>query len=323
PAAARPGLFGALAGRDVVIVFVESYGRTVFEDPLYRSRQHDRLRAGEAALRAAGLGMRSGWLGSPIRGGQSWLAHATLASGLAISDQGMYAALLSSGRQGLFHLAAAAGYDTLAVAPAITLPWPEAERLGFARTLEAADLGYRGPAFGWVTMPDQFTLEAFERLAPGDGPRMTEIALISSHAPWTPLPRMVPREDLGDGRIFGPMAAAGPAPRALWADPGRVRLHYALALDYALAAVFDWAARPRATPPVLLVLGDHQPGGPVAPSGGDQVPAHLIAPPEVLALFDGWGWQEGLQPDPQAPAWPMERFRDRFLAATAAPGAGP
>jgi hypothetical protein len=27
----------------------------------------------------------------------------------------------------------------------------------------------------------------------------------------------------------------------------------------------------------------------------------------------GWGWEDGLRPGPDAPVWPMEDFRDRFL----------
>ena len=53
--------------------------------------------------------------------------------------------------------------------PAITLPWPEADWFGYDRVLAARDLGYRGQPFNWVTMPDQFTLAAFERQLLGAG----------------------------------------------------------------------------------------------------------------------------------------------------------
>ena len=59
-------------------------------------------------------------------GGQSWLAHASLLSGLRIDNQGRYRALLASPRRTLLHLAQAAGWRTAAVMPAITLAWPEA-----------------------------------------------------------------------------------------------------------------------------------------------------------------------------------------------------
>jgi hypothetical protein len=35
----------------------------------------------------------------------------------------------------------------------------------------------------------------------------------------------------------------------------------------------------------------------------------------VLRRIDGWGWEPGLRPSPDAPVWRMDRFRDRFLAA--------
>ena len=53
---------------------------------------------------------------------------------------------------------AEAGYRTVALKPAITRPWPEGDRLGFAQIYAAADLGYAGKPYNWVTMPDQYTL---------------------------------------------------------------------------------------------------------------------------------------------------------------------
>ena len=110
--------------------------------------------------------MRSGFLTAPMVGGQSWLAHASLLSGLWIDNQGRYRALLASPRRTLLHLAQAAGWRTAAVMPAITLAWPEAGYFGYDRVLAAADLGYRGLPFNWVTMPDQFTLGVVPAPAP-------------------------------------------------------------------------------------------------------------------------------------------------------------
>ncbi len=28
-----------------------------------------------------------------------------------------------------------------------------------------------------------------------------------------------------------------------------------------------------------------------------------------------WGWQDGMRPGPDAPVWPMDAFRNRFLTA--------
>ncbi len=78
----------ALAGKDVLVVFVESYGRYAVEDsPVARgvSRILDR---GTDALAAAGFGARSAFLTSPTFGGTSWLAHSTLQTGLWVDRQG-------------------------------------------------------------------------------------------------------------------------------------------------------------------------------------------------------------------------------------------
>ena len=41
--------------------------------------------------------------------------------------------------------------------PAITLVWPEGERLGYDEVHAHKNIGYAGPPLNWVTMPDQFT----------------------------------------------------------------------------------------------------------------------------------------------------------------------
>ena len=310
----------ALQGTDILLIFVESYGRTTLESPRFAPAAAATLAEIEARLAAAGLAMRSGYLDSPTLGGQSWLAHATLLSGLVIDNQGRYRALMASPRRTLLGLAQGAGWRSVAVAPAITLAWPEAAWFGYDRVLAAADLGYAGKPFNWVTMPDQFTLAAFERAELDLTPRppvIAEIALISSHAPWTPIPALLPWEALGDGRVFDAMAQAGPTPQEVWGDLERVRDQFAQAIDYSLRTVGAFAERRAgAEAPLMIVLGDHQPATFVTREDtGRNVPIHLIGPPEAVARLDGWGWTPGLIAGPDAPVWGMAAFRDRFVAA--------
>ena len=329
PAAILPGL----AGTDVFVTFIESYGRTALENPLYAPSMTAALATAEGKIAAAGLAARSGWLTSTTRGGQSWLAHSTLLTGLRIASDGRYRALVASPRRTLLGLAREAGWHTAAVVPAITLTWRESGYFGYDTILAAADLGYRGKPFNWVTMPDQFTLAAFERRLLDPQPRdpvFAEIALISSHAPWTPIPPVLPWESLGDGAVFDPFATAGDAPEVVWRDPDRVREQFRLSLVYSLTVVGEFAARRAATPPLMIVLGDHQPTGFVAQGyGDDDVPVHVIGPPDLVARFADWGWTPGLVPAPATPAMPMEDFRDRLLttfgpqAARQAAAAGP
>jgi hypothetical protein len=318
------GLLDALRGKDVLIVFVESYGQVAVQDPPIAAGVTAVLRSGTTRFARAGLQARSAFLDSPIFGGYSWLAHATLQSGLWIDSQPRYDQLLASDRLTLSGAFGEAGWRTVGVNPANDHPWPEGSAFyGFDRLYGRFDLGYQGPTFSWASMPDQFTLAAFQRLelTPGHSPVMAEIDLVTSHQPWTPLPTMVPRDRLGDGSVFDPMPARGLSPEEAWGDPETVRRLYGESIEYSLQALISWVVDLHDDDLVLVLLGDHQPLTIVTgPDATHQVPISLVASdPAVLARIADWDWQDGLLPGPSAPVWPMDAFRDRFLDAFTAP----
>lgn len=319
-------LLSGLAGRDVLLVFVESYGRAALDHPWYSARIGQSLARFEETLAEKGFAARSAFLVSPTFGGQSWLAHDTLLSGLRIDSQSRHQALMASDRGTLTRDFARAGWRTVAVMPAITRAWPEAALFAWDRIYGADDLDYRGLAFDWVTMPDQFTLEAFDRLerrGTRHRPVMATIALLSSHLPWTPLPELLPWDVVGDGRIFDRFVREGEVPDVVWRDPDRVREHYARSIDYSLATLASYIATRGDRDLVVIVLGDHEPISLVSgDGGGHQVPVHVVAgDPQVLTAIDSWGFQPGMKPGGSAPVWPMENLRARLLAAfTPAPG---
>src|SRR3546814_19561763 len=91
-------------------------------------------------------------------GGQSWLAHGSVLSGLWIDDQRRYDSLMASDRRTLVHGFRRAGWRTVAAMPAITMPWPEGDYFGFDTVYAAGALGYRGAPFHWVPMPEPYTI---------------------------------------------------------------------------------------------------------------------------------------------------------------------
>ncbi|WP_117194545.1 sulfatase-like hydrolase/transferase [Rhizobium terrae] len=304
--------FSALAGTDVVLIFIESYGRSAIEDPRYAARIGSRLASVEDEIRAAGLQARSGWLTSPTVGGISWLAHGTLLSGLWINNQGRYDRMITSERPSLNSLFRASGWKTAAVMPAITLDWPEAGYFGYDSILDAAALGYRGKPFNWITMPDQYTLEAFERLErpAGHKPVMAEMALISSHAPWTPIPKLIDWDMVGDGSVFNGQAESGDPPSIVWADPGRVRTQYIASIDYTLETLGSYMVRCGGNT-LFILLGDHQPASIVTGEGASRdVPMHIVTGnPGLLKRLEGWNWQSGMLPAKDTPVYRMDEFR--------------
>ncbi|MFZ0158417.1 MAG: hypothetical protein WAL50_05255 [Kineosporiaceae bacterium] len=319
-------LLGGLRGKDVVVAFVESYGRDAVEDPAFSQQVGAVLDTGTRRLRAAGYGSRSAFLTSPVSGGGSWLAHATLLSGVWTDNAQRYQKLLASDHLTLNGAFKRAGWSTVGMMPGVIRQWPEGAFYDFDRVYDSRQLGYRGPRFTWARVPDQYTLSAFEHLehAPaGRTPIMAEIPLVSSHHPWAPIPRMIGWDQLGDGSVFGPMTAAGQRPAEVWKDPARVRVEYRRSIEYSLSSLISYVQTYGDDDLVLVFVGDHQPMSLVTGDGASRdVPITIVARDRaVLDQISGWGWQDGLRPGPQAPVWRMNAFRDRFISAFSHPSA--
>jgi phosphatidylglycerophosphate synthase len=320
PAQALAGL----AGKDVLLVFVESYGRVAVQDTSYSAGITQVLDRGTRELETAGYHSQSAFLTSPTFGAGSWLAHSSLQSGLWVDSQRRYRQLLGADRTTLTSLFGDAGWRTVFDVPADTRDWPEGQEFyGFQQYYDSRNVGYAGPRFGYAPIPDQYTLLDFRRreLGPGDRrPVMAEVDLISSHHPWTPLPHMVPWDTVGDGSVYEGMPEQGESSDEVFRDPEAVKAVYGESVEYSWEALTSFLTTYDDPDLVLVVLGDHQPHSYVSGQHvGHDVPITVIAQdPDVMHRIADWGWQDGLRPDPDAPVWRMDAFRDRFLQAFSA-----
>jgi hypothetical protein len=314
-------LLTGLRGKDVLVVFVESYGRVAVQGSFYSPQVDAILNAGTSTLQAAGYSSKSAFLTSPTFGGISWLAHSTLQTGLWVDNVKSYGQLVASKRFTLSDAFNNAGWRTVADVPSNEKNWPEGKTFYHYDQLYAGQtVGYAGPQFSYANMPDQYTLAAFQRLElaqPNHAPVMAEIDLVSSHTPWAPLPHMVPWNALGDGSIFDGMPEQGQQPDVVWRNGNDVKAAYGQSIEYSLTALISWLQIVHDKNLVLVVLGDHQPATIVSGSGASHdVPISIIAQdPKVMDRISAWGWQDGLLPNPQAPVWRMDTFRGRFLSA--------
>ena len=318
---ATPGnrLLMGLRGKDVLVVFVESYGRVAVQDSSFSPRIDAVLERGAAQLRAAGFSSRSAFLTSPTFGGLSWLAHSTLQSGVTVNGEWRYDQVVEKGRLTLTRAFKRAGWRAVGAMPGNRREWPEGSTLyHYDRVYDRRNFGYRGPSFGLPPMPDQYTLLALQRRELGKRhrqPLFAEVDLISSHAPWTRIPPLISWDDVGDGSIFDrlpPEESAG-----LFGDADRARAAYADSIEYSLSTIFSFVQRYGDDDLVLVVLGDHQPATVITgEDASHDVPISIIAhDPKVIYRIAGWSWQDGMSPGPRAPVWPMAAFRDRFLTA--------
>ncbi|WP_060906121.1 alkaline phosphatase family protein [Streptomyces scabiei] len=315
-------LLTGLRGKDVLITFIESYGRSAIDDPRMGEPLSRTLAQKTQELKDAGYASQSGWLRSPITGAGSWLGHSTFLSGLWIKNQSRYANLVASDRLTLTEAFRRTGaWRTVGVVPGTQKAWPEGKYFGLDHIYDSDQLGYKGPKFSWSTMPDQYTLKAFEELEHGKKdrePMMAEIILTSSHNPWAPIPSTIPDDQVGDGSVYhGLQKAEGKNPTEVWKDPLAVRDEYRKSIQYSVSSLVDFVAKHGSRDTVLVFLGDHQPNKTVTGANpSHDVPVSIVAKdPEVLKKVADWGWTDGLQPADNTPVWRMDKFRDRFMTA--------
>ncbi|HSQ08894.1 MAG TPA: hypothetical protein VLM84_14555, partial [Chromatiaceae bacterium] len=293
----------------VVILFAESYGAATFDQPRLAAALAPARADLGAAVAETGRSAASALVRSPTFAGGSWLAHASLLSGVEVREDRDYALLLTQPRETLVHRFAQAGYRTLGVMPGLRLAWPEGAFYGYDSILDAQGLDYRGPELGWWRIPDQFALarlDAAELTAPesarGEGrPRLAVFPTINSHVPFRPTPAYQPDW----GRILTPDPLAPTTPdRASTQAMALTDLGpaYADSLGYLFRVLAGWLRHRPDLDLVLLVLGDHQPLAAVSGEGAPwEVPVHLITGrAEVRDAFLAQRFVPGLVP--QRPA---------------------
>jgi hypothetical protein len=316
-----PGPLPGLKHRDVYLVFFESYGTVVLDDPRYAARIAPALADFAATTTGAGYHLLSSRIVSPTFGGGSWLAHGTIDAGLKL-DPLLTRLITDTGRQTLPRYLRAAGYRSVEVMPGLKTPEPEHGFWGFAQSYYAADLGYDGPPFGWFDIPDQYTLRRLDAIegAAGHEPLFAQIVLVSSHTPFAPVPPYV--ADWSDAGAYRSVSQT--QWDHIYAPPDWAHLEapYLESVVYDLRTLGAWLAG-LAGDALVIIVGDHQPPGFV--SGEKQpwtVPIHVLSrDPDLVRPFEALGYVEGAAPPRQGPFKAMESFLGDFITgfAQAAP----
>jgi phosphatidylglycerophosphate synthase len=305
-------LLKGLRGKDVLLVFVESYGKIAVQGTSFSPGIDAVVNAGTQQLAADGFSSRSGWLTSSTFGGGSWLADSTLQSGVWVNNPGRYSDVIASQRLTLADAFRRAGWRTVADMPATHGVWPEGSSFyHYEQVWDRQNLGYQGPTFGFSPMPDQYALQALQKLELAKRhrrPVFSEIFLSSSHEPWTRIPPLIAWDRLGNGSIFKRL----PEDRTGLTD---TQQGYAKSIKYTLRALYSFVEHYGNKNTVLIVLGDEQPSRVVEQPGGHNVPITIVAHDPVISRLASWGWTSGMLPRSTAPVWPESAFRNRLFNA--------
>jgi hypothetical protein len=293
--------FSRAQGADVILLFIESYGAVTFDRPEFAASLESARQTLREAIRATGRETVSAFVESPTFGGESWLAHISLMSGVEVRDPHTNAVLMTQHRETVAHAFSRHGYRTIANMPGLWWDWPEGSFYGFDDIYGALRLDYRGPQFGWFTLTDQFALARIDALEIAPQPRKPLFIFfptVSTHAPFTPTPPYQP--DWGrmlDERPYDPAELDRSYDEvANWMDLGP---GYVKAVDYALRTVAGYLRLRGDRDLVLIVIGDHQPAAAVSGERAPwDVPVHIIASrPDILGRLRSSGFAAGLTPN--------------------------
>ena len=306
---------------DIHLWLVESYGRLLIIDPEAGPAWREQIQDIEARLNAKGWHAVSAFSRAPISGGRSWLAEGTLLTGIYVRFEAVFQHLVADidKTPNLVSYLDAQGYETVLIAPK-DKPRPgvaDVNRYNYDRRIQALDLDYTGPRFGWGIIPDQYTLGfASDNVLPSiDGPVFTDFHMVSSHAPWQMIPNLV-----DDWRTLNEAdAPEGAQTQDRLATPNeeflsRVRRFQrrkpkytwmgnsdALKIDaYAAAIRYDLELLTRQLErmeddAIVIIMGDHQPPLLSREDSSYDVPVHILArDPALLDEFRRQGFIEGL-----------------------------
>lgn len=323
PSPALSSTLSLSAGSDVILVFLESYGRVTYDRPAFRQALAAARAGLDAAARETGRGIVSGFVESPTFGGGSWLAHLGFLSGVEVRDPGQAGLLMTQPRRTFGTELARHGYRRVALMPGLKKIWPEGRFYGFDQIYDDARLDYRGPAFGWWRIPDQFSLaklDALESARAADDPHRRQplfvfFPTVSTHAPFRPTPPYQADWSrlLGD-EPFDEEALQQSLPRRPdWSNMGA---SYAGAMAYSLQTLAGYLRTHGDRDFIMIILGDHQPPAIVSGEHASwDVPVHVItSKPALLAALERRGFVIGMFPAP-ATLEHMHELAPTLLAA--------
>ena len=307
-----------LKGADFLIFLVESYGSAVYRHHSMSASGCPAVAQFTNSLYSKGYQIASTYLNSITYGGGSWFAHTTLRTGVPVRDPLEFGLVMQRRPppQTMANLFRQAGYRTVLVQPGTVRRWPEGLVHGFDRRYYSFDMDYHGPTFGWGPMPDQYTIYLMEKkeLATAKQPLFIEYSLVSTHAPWTPIPQLVPDwSKLDGGTIFN--TTPGIHFNVSWTNMEQGGTAYMYSLCYDFDVIRRYVSERLTRNSFIVILGDHQPPGAVTyddPSWA--VPMHVITKdPALMDSFVAAGYTPGMVPSESAKIPRMDTFLTHFM----------
>jgi hypothetical protein len=293
---------------DIYLIFVESYGRLLYDNTFLRASYFKCLDSCESVLLRNGLALSTGFSTPPVSGGQSWLSYTSVLFGYNIRNQGTFNSLLKNPEMSRYHsffrILNLNGYKTYRLnampqASHLEVPWNIYSGFySIDQWINFSDLKYTGRLYGFgPSPPDQYSINFAGRFIKNDneGPFAMFFITQTTHNPF-----------YNPGHIV-------PDWQSLNLQPDNASLHasvflrkplitdYAKAIQYDLSVLVQFITSVRDSNAVFILIGDHQPPILTGSDDGFETPVHIISRNSAFSdAFRRFGFKEGMKADEQA-----------------------
>lgn len=307
--------------RDVMVMFLETYGAMLYDQPDASAAVAATREKLQESIRAGGRDVVSAFYTSPTVGGGSDLAHMSLLSGidLNLKQPRRFDVFMTRHRPTLISLFKREGYQTFGLYHSVFWDWIERSVYGYDTYVDGPALGYKGPAFGYWKIPDQYAIARFQQMYPihkGTPPRFIFFPTISTHFPFCQVPPYQPDWQ----RLLGPHPFDDAAVAKAQAEPVQwqnFRPDYLRTINYEHTWLAGYFSKTDKRPMVYILLGDHQPVGSVTHGEVSwDVPVFIVSDDEkLLDRFRAAGFSNGLTPAHRKSLGEMNELTDVLLKA--------
>ena len=271
----------ALNRSNLIIIFIESYGAVLVEDPNLSTAYENLLSQVQLKLEKQSFSMITGFSAAPQNSG---LSHLSFSTGTKIYDQA--SAKIAVGQdlttlnQRFDHL----GYLALSVMPGVDQGHSEMESFfAFKEKIRFSDFSYPKDSVGWANIPDQYALEWVGRKVnlKEISPYIAEIVLSSSHTPYGIVPTYI---DNGEFELkdYHSIIPSKNESLGLLSHLDSTPEKYIISIKYSMSSAFNFIEKYLSPEDLIIVIGDHQPR--VIRTKTNLVPVHIISGKKNLLI---------------------------------------
>ncbi|NBC83489.1 MAG: sulfatase-like hydrolase/transferase [Bacteroidetes bacterium] len=284
---------------NIFLIFVESYGRYVYDNSSLTDRYVKNLRENESKLHAHGWSVASVLSTSPISGGISWVSYSSVLYGFNMKNQGLYNYFLDNDTLNefihftkYFRKQGYKNYRLNAVYPHenLVIPWDKYSRFyAVDEWITFEDLQYNGKMYGFgPAPPDQYSLNyAVEEIIDTYSQPFTLFYITqNSHTPFC-----APDSVSNNWRTLNSGSSIERPESVFIQKPNNE--DYIKSIEYQIDFISDFICRSDSNN-IFLVIGDHQPPHLTTENDGFETPVHIIAKDtSFISGFTEYGFNNG------------------------------